>query len=607
MEGPRDSTERIDTAHAALAARLRRIHRIAIVAAVFWVAVTLLCTVWVSSRIISNRLAQAAQENEREGKAVAGVVDRVFHELAAIPQVMSRNKELRAVVDRYNARGRAFADLPELQRIQQLKNDSDAASVSRRLALVASELNYDLVFAATASGILVVSSDWERPVSFLGIRVGDREYFQQALTATTGQWFAIARVTKGPVFFFSAAIEEDRGSTGVVVLRQTTESVGSWLASSQHTTLIVDKAGMVMASSRPEFALRHLGALADTKPDAATLREVYGQETLRGLATRPAHPLHEAAWIIDEHPYLVTRLALTVPDYSLLVLSSIDWVERDLIPQYLIGALAALFGVLVALLGDRRASSLARRRHDEIVTAALNEKLTALNAEKDRYLGIAAHDLRNPLSSVRGLSELMLETALEPPQEREFLEAIHRTSDEMLGLVNDLLDVSLIESGKLELRRSEQDVSKLVQRRVRLLEPYARTKKIELKLAADGVQRASIDAARYGQVVDNLVGNAIKFSPPGTEVRVALRSTDGSIAFSVQDQGPGIPEADRKLLFRSFRKLSARPTGGEKSTGLGLAIVKKIVDAHGGSIDVASAPGGGARFTVTTPSTAAGA
>src|SRR5215471_11130172 len=269
MEGPRDSTERINAAHAALTERLRQIHRIAIVAAVVWVAVTLLCTVWVSSRIISNRLAQAAQENEREGKAVAGVVDRVFHELAAIPQVMSRNKELRAVVDRFNARGRAFADLPEQRRIQELKSDSDAASVSKRLALVASELNYDLVFAATASGILVVSSDWERPVSFLGVRVDDREYFQQALTGATGQWFAVARVTKKPVFFFSAAIEEDRASTGVVALRQTTESVGSLLASSQHATLIVDRAGMVMASSRPEFMLRHVGALADARPDAA--------------------------------------------------------------------------------------------------------------------------------------------------------------------------------------------------------------------------------------------------------------------------------------------------------------------------------------------------
>src|SRR5262249_21529588 len=158
--------------------RLRQIHRIAIGAAVVWVAVTLLCAVWVSSRIISNRLAEAAQENEREGKAVAGVGDRVFHELAAIPPEVSRNKELPAVVSRYNARGRAFAGLPEPRRIQELKSDSDAAAVSKKLALVAGELNYDLVFAATASGVLVVSSDWERPVSFLGLRVDDREYFR---------------------------------------------------------------------------------------------------------------------------------------------------------------------------------------------------------------------------------------------------------------------------------------------------------------------------------------------------------------------------------------------------------------------------------------------
>jgi len=95
--------------------------------------------------------------------------------------------------------------------------------------------------------------------------------------------------------------------------------------------------------------------------------------------------------------------------------------------------------------------------------------------------------------------------------------------------------------------------------------------------------------------------DAAHFSPAGTTVQVALRSGDGNLSFSVQDQGPGISEDERKLLFRSFQKLSARPTGGEKSTGLGLAIVKKIVDAHGGSIDVESAPGRGTRFTVTAP------
>ena len=102
-------------------------------------------------------------------------------------------------------------------------------------------------------------------------------------------------------------------------------------------------------------------------------------------------------------------------------------------------------------------------------------------------------------------------------------------------------------------------------------------------------------------MIDNLVSNAIKFSPSGTTVQISVRSGAGSFTFSVQDQGPGIPEADRKLLFRSFQKLSARPTGGEKSTGLGLAIVKRIIDAHGGRIDVESGPAGGTRFAVTMP------
>jgi len=100
------------------------------------------------------------------------------------------------------------------------------------------------------------------------------------------------------------------------------------------------------------------------------------------------------------------------------------------------------------------------------------------------------------------------------------------------------------------------------------------------------------------------VSNAIKFSPPGTTVAVALRAEGESFVLDVRDQGPGMSEDDRKLLFRSFQKLSARPTGGEKSTGLGLAIVKKIVDAHHGRIEVDSAPGRGSRFTVTTPTSA---
>jgi len=289
-----------------------------------------------------------------------------------------------------------------------------------------------------------------------------------------------------------------------------------------------------------------------------------------------------------------------VPGYSLIVLTPIERFEAVRPLHYTIGILASLFGLLVILLVDRRVEANAHRRHELRTTAAFNAKLKALNDEKDRYLGIAAHDLRNPLSSTRGLSELLLETTLEPDQ-REFLETIHRTSDEMLALVNDLLDTSVIESGKLDLRRADCDVSKLLRQRIRLLEPYARSKQIVLAVDAIAGQRANIDASRFAQVVDNLISNAIKFSPLATTVDVSQRFSGTVFTFAVQDHGPGISDADKKLLFRTFQKLSARPTAGERSTGLGLAIVKKIIDAHGGRIEVDDTPGGGTRFTVTMP------
>jgi signal transduction histidine kinase len=387
-------------------------------------------------------------------------------------------------------------------------------------------------------------------------------------------------------------------------------------------TLIVDSRGMVVATSHPEFYLRNVSradrehlrqvSTVDSPPDAATLRHVYGRESLhtiameRAVATRwGGRPTHETERVIDGQPYLLTTDPLKAyPAYSLFVLSPIEWADNLRHLHQIIIALVTVLGALSIFFAGRTAGNFVRRRHDQEITAALNEKLTKVNAEKDRYLGIAAHDLRNPLSSMRGLSELMLETPLEPEQQREFLETIHRTSNEMLGLVNDLLDVSVIESGKLELRRKDQDIAQLVRQRIRHLEPQARGKKIGLKVDVDGVREASVDPARFGQVIDNLVSNAIKFSPSGTAVQVGLRAQEGGFAFSVQDQGPGIAEGERKLLFRSFQKLSARPTAGEKSTGLGLAIVKRIVDAHGGRIEVDSTVGAGTRFTVTVPGAA---
>ena len=595
-------------AEAALKARVRRIHIVAAVMAVGWILASALGTVWLSERALSRYLADAAQDAATDAKAISGVVDQTFQELAALPHVLAQSGELQAIARRYSARGPAFAALSRDERNKQLRGDPDVSSVTAKLTAVRNSLDYDLIYVLDTNGIRIISSDWDQPLSLLGERLDDREYFRAAIEERAGHMFAVARTTKNPVLFFSAPMDTASGPIGVVVVRQDSDYLGSMLAAGgRNLAMIVDGAGVIVAASRKGLALTHVGDLAGSRPEAATARDVYGQEQMRTLAvTRPPRPLHGAEWIFESHPYLVSTTGLANTNYKLMVLSPIERLEMVRPLHYAVGVMVAVFGALIALIVSRRAESRERQRHNQRVTAALNEKLIAANKDKDRYLGIAAHDLRNPLSSVRGLAELMIETPLEPEQRREFLDTVRRTSDEMLHLVNDLLDTAVIESGRLDLRRTDQDVAALLQRRVRHLEPNARHKRIALELDASK-GNAAIDAARFGQVIDNLISNAIKFSPADTTVRIATRVDGDRFTFSVQDQGPGIPAEERKLLFRAFQRLSAQPTGGEKSTGLGLAIVKKIVDAHGGTITVEDAPGGGTRFTVTAPVAAPGA
>lgn len=234
------------------------------------------------------------------------------------------------------------------------------------------------------------------------------------------------------------------------------------------------------------------------------------------------------------------------------------------------------------------------------------EELQNLNEQKNRFLGMAAHDLRNPLATIRGLSEFLLEEdsnkeEISEEGSKEFLQIINSTSHEMLHLVNDLLDVSQIESGKFDLRLDQSDLSELVKKKAVLLRIMAAKKKIALDIHAESVLVCRMDKERIAQVIDNLISNAIKFSPEKTTVRIET-AADGAMAkVTVQDEGPGINESERHKLFGEFQKLSARPTGGEKSSGLGLAIAKKIVEAHKGEIGVENTNGKGSSFYFTLP------
>jgi signal transduction histidine kinase len=241
------------------------------------------------------------------------------------------------------------------------------------------------------------------------------------------------------------------------------------------------------------------------------------------------------------------------------------------------------------------------------VTAELrdsNQKLAELNDLKNQFVGMAAHDLRNPLGVFLGFTELMLDgtTGKLNPEQEQVVAVLKRDSEFMLKLVNDLLDVAKIESGKVKLDLAPVDIGALTAENVALNRLLAEKNGVKLELTVpEAMPTLTLDRPKIWQVLNNLLSNAVKFSKPGTLTTVELARVPGGVTIAVKDQGAGIPPQDMELLFKPFSRGTTRPEGGERSTGLGLVIMKKIVESHGGTIKVASKPGAGSTFTVFLP------
>jgi signal transduction histidine kinase len=237
--------------------------------------------------------------------------------------------------------------------------------------------------------------------------------------------------------------------------------------------------------------------------------------------------------------------------------------------------------------------------------AASNGRLVHLNNEKNEFLGIAAHDLKNPLTVIVGSAELMTMTK-EPGKVDKLANTIMMAATRMRNLVTDLLDANAIEQGKFISKLEPCDARGLVEESVENNQPTAAKKGIAIKIAASAGLWARADRAAALQILDNLVSNALKYSPPNTTIQLQTLPEAGSILIAVRDEGPGISEDDQKRLFQKFTRLSARPTGGESSTGLGLSIVKRLAEAMSGTIECNSVIGFGATFTLRLPACPAG-
>ena len=232
-----------------------------------------------------------------------------------------------------------------------------------------------------------------------------------------------------------------------------------------------------------------------------------------------------------------------------------------------------------------------------------NERLLELDHLKDEFVALVSHELRTPLTSIRGYLELVLdgEAGEVTDEQRQFLGVVERNANRLLDLVGDLLFLAQIEAGKLSLEFGAVDLAAVAAESVETARPLAEEKEITLTLATSPLPLLAGDRARLAQLLDNLVSNAVKFTPQGGRVDVRASSSRENAILEVRDTGMGIPADEQEHVFERFFRTSRATEQAIQGTGLGLAISNAIVHAHGGRITLASNEGEGATFRVTIP------
>ena len=265
-----------------------------------------------------------------------------------------------------------------------------------------------------------------------------------------------------------------------------------------------------------------------------------------------------------------------------------------------VAGMAAVVGTLVL---GKLAVTL---RDEEALSATLaeqNRELLALDRLKDEFVASVSHELRTPLTSIRGYLELIRDgdAGAVTSEQAQFLGIVDRNAERLLHLVGDLLFVAQVDAGSLNLEHADVDLSELARESVQSARPAAESKGVHLAVDADSPAPLRGDRARLAQLLDNLVSNAVKFTPAGGEVTVRVAQSTDRVVAEVSDTGIGIPPDEQDRLFQRFFRTRAAHEAAIQGTGLGLVIVKAIAEAHGGTVSATSALGEGTTFRVDLP------